>query len=91
MVLQVPAGEETGPGRNQNLLKEEENEEDEEVMKEDDDEEEEVVGKRKYYEDMKDSLVVEGAWLTNSLLVPFAICLLPLQLLLNGFYQQEEV
>ena len=36
-VLQVPAGEEGGPGGFPNLLKEEEEEEDEEEKKEDDD------------------------------------------------------
>ena len=51
-VLQVPAGEEGGPGGLPNLLKEEEKEEDEEEKKEDDDEEEEMEGKRRDEEDM---------------------------------------
>ena len=38
-VLQVPAGEEGGPGDFPNLLKEEDKEEDEEKKKEDDDDE----------------------------------------------------
>ena len=38
-VLQVPAGEEGGPGGFPNLLKEEKQEEDEEEKKEDDDDE----------------------------------------------------
>ena len=38
-VLQVPSGEERGPGGFPNLLKEEEQEEDEEVKKADDDDE----------------------------------------------------
>ena len=38
-VLQVPAGEEEGPGSFPNLLKEEKQEEDWEEMKEDDDDE----------------------------------------------------
>ena len=44
-VLQVPAGEEGGPGGFPNILKEEEQEEDE--KKEDDDGEEETLGKRR--------------------------------------------
>ena len=44
-VLQVPAGEEGGPGGFPNILKEEEQEEDE--KKEDDDGEEETEGKRR--------------------------------------------
>ena len=51
-VLQVPAGEEGGPGGLPNLLKEEEKEEDEEEKKEDDDYEEEMEGKRRDEEDM---------------------------------------
>jgi len=46
-VLQVPAGEEGGPGGFPNLLKEEEQEEDGEEKKEDDDDEEEMEGKRR--------------------------------------------
>ena len=46
-VLQVPAGEEGGPGGLPNLLKEEEKEEDEEEKKEDGDDEEEREGKRR--------------------------------------------
>ena len=38
-VLQVPAGEEGGPGCSPNLLKEEEQEEDEEEKNDDDDDE----------------------------------------------------
>ena len=43
-VLQVPAGEEGGPGAFPNLLKEEEDDENEE-QKEDDDDEKEMEGK----------------------------------------------
>ena len=43
-VLQVPSGEEGGPGGLHNFLKEEENEEDEEEKKEDDDKEEDMKG-----------------------------------------------
>ena len=39
LVLQVPAGEERGPGGFPNLLKEEKQEEDEEEKKKDDDDE----------------------------------------------------
>ena len=46
-VLQVPAGEEGGPGGLPNLLKEEAKEQDEEEKKEDDIDEEEMEGKRR--------------------------------------------
>ena len=71
-VLQVPAGEEGGPGGLPNLLKEEEKEEDEEEKKEDDDDEEEMEGKRRDEEDMQDSLVVEEGMIVKFPLVPFA-------------------
>ena len=58
-VLQVPSGEEGGPGGLPSLLKEEEREEDEEEKKVDGDDEEEMEGKRRDEEDMHDSLVVE--------------------------------
>ena len=58
-VLQVPAGEEGGPGGLQNLLKEEEKEEVEEEKKENGDDEEDMEGKRRNKVDMQDSLVVE--------------------------------
>ena len=51
-VLQVPAGEEGGPGGLPNVLKEEEKEQDEEEKKEDDIFEEEMKGKRRDKEDM---------------------------------------
>ena len=40
---------------------------------------------------MEDSLVVEEGMLVNFPLVPFATCLLHLQLLLQGFFHQEEI
>ena len=89
--LQVPAGEEGEPKGLPNLLKEEEKEEDEEEKKEDDDDKEEMEGKRKDGEDMQDSLVVEESMIVKFPLVPFATCLLPLQLLLQGSFRQEEV
>ena len=58
-VLQVPAGEEGGPGGLSNLLKEEEMEEDEEEKKDDDDDEEVMEGKRRYEEEIQNILVVE--------------------------------
>ena len=62
-------------------MKEEEKEEDEE----------EIEGKRRDDADIKDSLVVEEGMIVKFPLVPFATCLLPLQLLLQGSFQQEEV
>ena len=38
-------------------------------------------GKRRGEEDMQDSLVVEAGMMVNFPLIPFATCLLPLQLL----------
>ena len=70
---------------------EEEKEEDEEEKKEDDDDEEEMEGKRRDGEDMQDRLVVEESMIVKFPLVPFATCLLPLQLLLQGSFRQEEV
>ena len=40
---------------------------------------------------MEDSLVVEEGMLVNFHLVPFATCLLTLQLLFQGSFHQEEV
>ena len=87
-VLQVPAGEEGGPGGLSNLLKEEDKEEDEEEKKEDDDGEEEMEGKRRDEEDIQDSLVVEEGMMVKFSLVPFATCLGPLQRLLQGSFHQ---
>ena len=81
-VLQVPAGEEGGPGGLPNLLKEEEKEEEEEEKKEDDDDVEEIEWTSRDDEDMQDNLVVEEGIMVKFSLVPFATCLLPLQLLL---------
>ena len=90
--IPVPAGEEGGPGGLPNTLKEGEKEEDlEEEKKEDDDDEEEMEGKRRDEEDMQDSLVVEEGMMVKFPLVPFATCLLPLQLLLQGSFHEEEV
>ena len=88
-VLQVSAGEVGGPGDLPNLQKEEE--ENEEEKKEDADEEKEIKGKRRDEEDMQDSLVVEAGIIVKFSLVSFATCVLPLRLLLQGFFQQEEV
>ena len=90
-VLQVPAGQEGGRGGLPYLLKEEEKEEDEEEKKEDDVEEEEMDGKRMDEEDMQASLVVEEGMVVTFPLVPFATCLLPLELLLQGSFHQEEI
>ena len=76
-----PAGEEGGPGGIQNLLKEEWKVQDGTEKKEDDDDQEEMEGKRRNEEKMQRSLVV-----VKFPLVPFATCLLPLQLLLKGFF-----
>ena len=46
-VLQVPDGEEGGPGGHANLLEEKEKEEDDKEKKDDDDEEKEMDGKRR--------------------------------------------
>ena len=83
-VLQVPAGEEGGPRCFPNLLKEEEKEEDV-------DDEEEREGKRRVEEDMQDSLLVAEGMIVKFPLVSFATCLLPMQLLLQGYFHQEEV
>ena len=58
-VLQISAGEEGGHVGLPNQLKEETKEEDEKEKKDGDDDEEEMEGKRRYEEDMQDSLVVE--------------------------------
>ena len=39
---------------------------------------------------MQESLVVEEGMIFKFPLVPFATCILPLQLLLQGYFQQEE-
>ena len=90
-VIQVPAGKEGGPGGIPNHLNEEAKEEVDEEKNEDDDEEEEMEGKRRDEEDMQDSLVVEEGTMVKFSLVPAATCLLPLQLLLQGSFRQEEV
>ena len=56
--------------------------------KEDDDDEEEMDGKRRDDEEMQDSLVVEEGMIVKFPMVHFATCLLPLQLLLQGSFQQ---
>ena len=72
-VLQVPAGDEGGPGGLPNTLKEGEKEEDlEEEKKEDDDDDEEMEGKRRDAEDMQDSLVVEEGMMVKFPFVLFA-------------------
>ena len=89
-VLQDPAGEDGGPRHLLNLLKEEEKEKDEEEKKEDYDDEEEMEGKRRDEEDMQDNLVVEKNIIVKLPLVHFVTCLLPLKLLLQGSFHQEE-
>ena len=71
----------------QNLLKQGEKENEGEEKKEDDDDDDNMEGKRRYEEDIKDSRVVQGAGQKNS---PWSQLPL-LQLLLQGFIQQEEV
>ena len=86
-ILQVPAGEEGGPGGLHNLRKEKDKEEDEEEKKDDYDDEKGMEGKRKEKEDIQDSIVVEGGRVVKFPLVPFASCFLPPQLLLQGYFQ----
>ena len=58
--------------------------------KKDDDKEEKMEGKRMHEEDMQDSLVVEEGIMVYFPLINFATCLLPLQLLPQGSFLQEE-
>ena len=97
-VCRHPSACPTGPCRrgemawrpSKTTLKEEEKEKDEE-KKEDDDDKEQMEGKRRDEEDKQDSLVVEEGMIVKFPLVPFATCLLPLQLLLQDSFHQEEV
>ena len=51
-----------------------------------------MEGKRRDEEDLQDRLVVEDSMRVKFPLVPFATCLLPLQLILQGvFLRQKEV
>ena len=50
-----------------------------------------MEGKRRDEKDMQDSLVVEEGMIVKFPFVPFATCILPLQLLLQGSFHQEEV
>ena len=50
-----------------------------------------MEGKRREEEEMQDRLVVEEGIIVQFTLVPSAICLLPLQLLLQGSFQHEEL
>ena len=50
-----------------------------------------MEGNSRDEEDMQDNLVVEEGIMVKFSLVPFATCLLPLQLLLQGSFRQEEV
>ena len=77
-VIQVPGGEEGGPGG----LEERED---------DDDDKQEMERKRRDEEDMQDSLVVLERIVIYFPFVPLATCLLPLQLLLPGSLEQREV
>ena len=89
-VLQVPAGDEGGPGCLPYLLKEEEKEEeDDEEKKKDDDDEKEMKVKRREEADMQPG--GGGGQDCQIPLVPFATCLFPLKFLLQGSFQQEEV
>ena len=90
-VIQVPAGEEGGPRALKNLLKEEQKEEYDEEKKEDDDEEEEMEKKKRDEEDMKNRLMVEEGMIVKFSLVYFATCVLPLQLLLQGFFFNKKL
>ena len=80
-VIPVPAKGEGGPGVLATLLKEEDDEED----KDNNDE------KRRDEDDMQDSLVLDEGIIVKFLMVSFANCLLPLKLLLQGPFHQEEV
>ena len=81
-----PCWRDGGPGGIQNLLKEEWKELDGTEKKEDGYDKEEMEGKRRNEEKMQRSLVV-----VKFPLVPFATCLLHLQLLLQGSFHKEEV
>ena len=70
---------------------EDEDKEEDEEKKVDDDDETDMEGKRRDKEDMQDFLVVEEGTIVIFTLVPFATCLLPMQLILiQGPFQQEE-
>ena len=81
-----PCWREGGPGGIQNLLKEEWKVQDGTEKKEDDDDQEEMEGKRRNEEKMQRSRVV-----VKFPLVPFATCLLSLQLLFQGSFHQEKL
>ena len=49
-----------------------------------------MEGNRRDEEDMQDSLLVEEGMIVKFPLVPYAICLPPLQLLLQEYFQQEK-
>ena len=66
-------------------------EEDEEEKKDDSDDEEERERKRRDEKDMLNSLVVEKGMLVKFPFVSLATCLLPMQLMLQGSFHQEEV
>ena len=89
-VLQVPSGEEGGPGGLSNLLKEEEKKEDEEEKKVDGDDEEEMEGKRRDEEDMHDSLMVDEGKIVKLAPVPYSTCLLPFCSCFKVFPPQKE-
>ena len=74
-ILQVPVGEEGGPGGLSNLLKQGEKGEDGEEKKEDDDDEEEMEGKMSDEDNIQGSLVVQEGMIVKFPLVlvaPFA-------------------
>ena len=62
-----------------------------EEMKEGEEEEEEIEGNRRDEEEIQDSLVVEEGMMVKFPLNPLTNCLLPLQLLLQGAFRQEEI
>ena len=66
-------------------------EEDEEEKKDDSDEEEERERKRRDEKDRLNSLVVEEGMLVKFPFVSLATCLLPMQIMLEGSFHQEEV
>ena len=85
-VLQVPAGNEGGPGGFTTLLRDEDGEE----KKEDDDDVNEMEGRRRGEVDIQDSLVVQEGMLVKFSLVPVATFaatvsrFLPARILLNN-------
>ena len=78
-VLQVPAGEEGGPGELPNIIKEEE------------EKEEEMEGNRRDEEKIQDGLVVEVVWMVNFHLVPFPLVSFPCSSYADAFPAKKKV